>query len=81
MRDRFIDFKFNYLKNLNVLTFINFFFLNLRHEFLAVRNPEGGFYICQAYQNIHQKSSKIKIRWFTDLPHDVFQPDFFDTTG
>lgn len=51
-----------------------------RNEFLAVRNPEGSFYICQTFQNIHRSSSRIKIRWFTNLPNDEFTPDFCDLT-
>ena len=34
-------------------------------EFLAVRNAEGGFYICQAIQNIYRGSHKIRIRWLS----------------
>lgn len=57
------------------------FFLCFRNEFLAVRNPEGSFYICQTFQNIHRSSSRIRIRWFTNLPNDEFTPDFCDVTG
>jgi len=34
-------------------------------EHLAVRNAEGGFYICQAMQNINRGSHKIRIRWLS----------------
>lgn len=51
-----------------------------KNEFLAVRNPEGSFYICQAFQNIYRSSSKIKIRWFTNLPQNIYTPDFYDKT-
>ncbi|XP_014251125.1 titin-like isoform X1 [Cimex lectularius] len=52
-----------------------------KNEFLAVRNAEGGFYICQAMQNIYRSSSKIKIRWLSQLPNsDVYSPDFYDQT-
>lgn len=34
-------------------------------EFLAVRNAEGGFYICQATQNICRGGHKIRIRWLS----------------
>lgn len=61
---------------------MQFFF---RNEFLAVRNAEGGFYVCQAMQNIYRSApghrSKIKIRWFSQGANDVFTPDFYDSTG
>ncbi|EFX77726.1 hypothetical protein DAPPUDRAFT_247289 [Daphnia pulex] len=34
-------------------------------EFLVVRNAEGGFYICQATQNIFRGGHKIRIRWLS----------------
>jgi len=52
-----------------------------RNEFLAVRNEEGGFYLCQAMQNIHRASRRIRIRWLTQHPNDEFTPDFYDHTG
>jgi len=48
---------------------------------LAVRNEEGGFYLCQAMQNIHRASRRIRIRWLTQHPNDEFTPDFYDHTG
>lgn len=56
-----------------------------RNEFLAVRNAEGGFYLCQAVQNIYKSSSKIKIRWLSqdknDKSGEIYTPDFYDLTG
>lgn len=63
------------------------FFINcvFRNEFLAVRNAEGGFYLCQAVQNIYKSSSKIKIRWLSqdknDKSGEIYTPDFYDLTG
>lgn len=55
-----------------------------KNEFLAVRNAEGGFYLCQAVQNIYKSSSKIKIRWLSqekdDKTGEVYTPDFYDLT-
>ncbi|KAL5235500.1 hypothetical protein ACI65C_002910 [Semiaphis heraclei] len=51
-----------------------------KNEFLAVRNEEGGFYLCQAMQNIHRASRRIRIRWLTQHPNDEFTPDFYDHT-
>uniref|UniRef100_A0A0K8SY37 Uncharacterized protein n=2 Tax=Lygus hesperus TaxID=30085 RepID=A0A0K8SY37_LYGHE len=52
-----------------------------RNEFLAVRNPEGSFYVCQARQNIYKGSSKIKIRWLSQDPNgENYSPDFYDHT-
>ncbi|KAF7284277.1 hypothetical protein GWI33_022268 [Rhynchophorus ferrugineus] len=54
-----------------------------RNEFLAVRNAEGSFYLCQAVQNIYKSSSKIKIRWLSlvnDKSGEIYTPDFYDLT-
>uniref|UniRef100_A0A6P7G9F1 Neurofilament heavy polypeptide-like isoform X2 n=1 Tax=Diabrotica virgifera virgifera TaxID=50390 RepID=A0A6P7G9F1_DIAVI len=55
-----------------------------KNEFLAVRNSEGGFYLCQAIQNVYKSSSKIKIRWLsqdkTDKSGEIYTPDFYDLT-
>ncbi|XP_050297031.1 uncharacterized protein LOC126736624 isoform X2 [Anthonomus grandis grandis] len=56
-----------------------------KNEFLAVRNAESGFYLCQAVQNIYKGSSKIKIRWLSqdkdkkDDKGEIYTPDFYDT--
>jgi hypothetical protein len=57
-----------------------------RNEHLAVRNPDGGFYVCQALQNIYKQSRKVRIRWLSldtkDNPgQDIYSPDFTDVTG
>ena len=56
-----------------------------RNEFLAVRNSEGSFYICQAMQNIYKSSPKIRIRWLSvdknDKSGEIYTPDFYDHTG
>lgn len=58
--------------------------LRSRNEFLAVRNSEGSFYICQAVQNIYKSSPKIKIRWLSqdknDKSGEIYTPDFYDNT-
>lgn len=51
-----------------------------KNEFLAVRNEDGGFYLCQTMQNIHRASRRIRIRWLTQHPNDEFTPDFYDHT-
>ncbi|PSN30182.1 hypothetical protein C0J52_28093 [Blattella germanica] len=56
------------------------------NEFLAVRNAEGSFYICQAMQNIYKSSPRIRIRWLSQEKKDnkltdVYIPDFYDATG
>ena len=58
---------------------------------MAVRNAEGGFYICKAMQNIFLGSKNIKIQWLSnedpvvpakDNPDgDIFAHDFYDKTG
>lgn len=62
--------------------YINFLlFLFVRNEFLAVRNSEGSFYVCQAVQNVYKSSVKIRIRWLSQGQDKMYIPDFYDTTG
>lgn len=56
-----------------------------KNEYLAVRNAEGGFYVCQAMQNVYRSSRKIKIRWLSqdktgDASGETYKPDFYDVT-
>ncbi|KAG8273332.1 nucleolar and coiled-body phosphoprotein 1-like [Homalodisca vitripennis] len=52
-----------------------------KNEFLAVRNAEGGFYVCQAMQNIYKSSPRIRIRWLSqEEGKDTYSPDFYDHT-
>ena len=60
-----------------------FFF---RGEHLAVRNEEGGFYLCQALQNIFKTSKKIKIQWLSLMEEknpdkDIYSTEYYDKTG
>lgn len=58
------------------------FFSFFRNEFLAVRNADGGFYVCQAMQNIFKSSPRIRIRWLSqEEGKDTYSPDFYDHTG
>ncbi|XP_059057328.1 proteoglycan 4-like isoform X2 [Achroia grisella] len=56
-----------------------------KNEYLAVRNAEGGFYVCQTMQNVYRTTRKIKIRWLSqdkaaDPSGDTYKPDFYDVT-
>ncbi|CAH2269034.1 proteoglycan 4-like isoform X2 [Pararge aegeria] len=55
-----------------------------KNEYLAVRNAEGGFYVCQAVQNVYRSTRKIKIRWLSqdkaDTSGETYKPDFYDVT-
>ncbi|XP_045499240.1 proteoglycan 4-like isoform X2 [Colias croceus] len=55
-----------------------------KNEYLAVRNAEGGFYVCQALQNVYRTTRKIKIRWLSqdkaDPTGETYKPDFYDVT-
>ncbi|CAH2047570.1 unnamed protein product, partial [Iphiclides podalirius] len=55
-----------------------------KNEYLAVRNAEGGFYVCQAVQNVYRSTRKIKIRWLSqdkaDPSGETYVPDFYDVT-
>jgi hypothetical protein len=63
-------------------------FPTLRNEFLAVRNDEGTFYLCQAMQNVYKSSSKIRIRWLNEKKEGevndegarTYTLDFYDVT-
>lgn len=59
-----------------------FFFHLCRNEFLAVRNADGGFYLCQAMHNVYKSSPKIRIRWLSEEPTNpnMFCMDFCDST-
>lgn len=53
-----------------------------RNEFLAVRNSDGGFFVCQAVQNVYKRTSRIKIRWLSqdksEKSNEIYTPDFYD---
>ncbi|XP_048485472.1 muscle M-line assembly protein unc-89 isoform X1 [Plutella xylostella] len=56
-----------------------------KNEYLAVRNAEGGFYVCQTVQNVYRNTRKIKIRWLSqdkvaDPSGETYKPDFYDVT-
>lgn len=56
-----------------------------KNEYLAVRNAEGGFYVCQSVQNVYRTTRKIKIRWLSqdksaDPTGETYKPDFYDIT-
>uniref|UniRef100_A0A1B6D5E6 Uncharacterized protein n=1 Tax=Clastoptera arizonana TaxID=38151 RepID=A0A1B6D5E6_9HEMI len=51
-----------------------------KNEFLAVRNADGGFYVCQALQNIYKSSPRIRIRWLSQQEDNLYSPDFYDQT-
>lgn len=51
-----------------------------RNEFMAVRNEEGSFFVCQAVQNVYKGAKKIKVRWMT-ANERVYTPDFYDVIG
>ena len=53
-----------------------------KNEYMAVRNAEGTFYLCQTMQNVYRTSPRISIRWLSEDAKDnnVFIPDFYDHT-
>ncbi|CAO1391176.1 unnamed protein product [Diamesa tonsa] len=57
-----------------------------KHEFLAVRNGEGAFYLCQTMHNVYKSSPKIRIRWLSEVEKvkpetsRVYKLDFYDVT-
>ena len=60
-------------------------FFCFRGEHLAVRNAEGGFYICLAMQNIYRTSKRIRIQWLSEAQDNnpdknIFCPEYYDRT-
>lgn len=57
-------------------------FITFRNEFLAVRNADDGFYICQAVSNVTRIGQKVSIRWYNeeDPGSGIYIPDYFDKT-
>lgn len=53
-----------------------------KNEYMAVRNAEGTFYLCQTMQNVYRTSPRISIRWLSEDTKDanVYLPDFYDHT-
>lgn len=55
---------------------------------MAVRNPDGGFYLCQALHNVYKSSPKIRIHWLNDKNEgkvsetggQIYVLDYYDTT-
>ncbi|KAK2706169.1 hypothetical protein QYM36_016265 [Artemia franciscana] len=55
----------------------------LKNEFLAVRNPEGSFYVCRTLQDVLRNSHNIKICWMTNDKQpskDIYVKDYNDKT-
>ena len=61
---------------------------------MAVRNADGGFFLCVSMQNVYRKapsatpgaSKKVTIQWLSEAPDnnpkkDVFVPEYYDKTG
>lgn len=52
-----------------------------KNEFVAVRNAEDGFFLCQVLQNVYKSSPKIRIRWLSETKKTgVYVADFYDVT-
>uniref|UniRef100_A0A1A9ULB5 Uncharacterized protein n=1 Tax=Glossina austeni TaxID=7395 RepID=A0A1A9ULB5_GLOAU len=53
-----------------------------KNEYMAVRNAEGTFYLCQTMQNVYRTSPRISIRWLSEDSKDpnIYVPDFYDHT-
>lgn len=62
------------------MKFLFFFFF--RNEFLAVRNDEGSFFLCQCIQNVYKSSPRIRIRWLSEeeAKPNLYNLDFYDHT-
>ena len=57
-----------------------------RGEYLAVRNADGAFYLCQAHQQIYKTSKKIRVQWLSEKPeanpnNDIYIKEHYDRTG
>ena len=68
---------------------LKLYIFSQRGEYLAVRNDEQGFFLCQAHQNIYRASKKIKIQWLSQSNDeskqvkqgDVYVKEFYDNIG
>lgn len=49
---------------------------------MAVRNADGGFFLCQAMNNVYKSSPKIRIRWLSEdsTIKNNYCLDFYDNT-
>lgn len=56
--------------------------LSFRNEFLAVRNADGGFFLCQTMYNVYKSSPKLRIRWLSEdaAKKNQYSLDFYDST-
>lgn len=47
-----------------------------------MRNDEGGFFLCQAIQNVYKSSPRIRIRWLSAEKQNqsIYGLDFYDHT-
>ena len=58
---------------------------------MAVRNADGGFFLCVSMQNVYKKSpsvasKKVTIQWLSEAPDnnphkDIYVPEYYDKTG
>lgn len=62
--------------------YLAFSLFNSRNEFLAVRNDEGSFFLCQSIQNVYKSSPRIRIRWLSEDKQNqsIYALDFYDHT-
>ena len=68
-----------------------FHFSLSRGEHMAVRNADGGFFLCVSMQNVYKKapsvvSKKVTIQWLSEAPEDnpdkdIYVPEYYDKTG
>lgn len=49
---------------------------------MAVRNADGGFFLCQTVYNVYKSSPKIRIRWLSEdaSNQNTYCLDFYDST-
>lgn len=47
-----------------------------------MRNADGGFFLCQAMNNVYKSSPKIRIRWLSEeeTNKNIYCLDFYDST-
>ena len=60
-------------------------------EHMAVRNADGGFFLCVSMQNVYKKapsvaSKKVTIQWLSEAAEDnpdkdIYVPEYYDKTG
>lgn len=56
-------------------------FVFYRNVFLAVRNTDNGFFLCQSTHNVQKTSTSVRIRWLSEdeTKKNIYRMDYTDS--